>query len=143
MRFPVLRLVQIRGMLFADVAMTWFGNDLWFDPRIGGLRIDERRRPVGAEFWNSDADHLQDGRASFGWGFQFFFLGGLQFNWVWSQRVDYEETAYDLFPPDQFNPFVEIRACTAPAKPNQPCAGISSGQAPGRSRMDFYIAFDW
>ena len=136
LRFPVLRLVQIRGMLFVDVGMTWFGDDLWFDPTIGGLRLDERRRPVGAKFWNSDAGHLQDGRASFGWGFQFFFLGGLQFNWVWAQRVDYEQTQYGLFAG-------EIRVC--PDGPGGPptCSGVSSARAPGRSRMDFYIAYDW
>ena len=153
MRFPILSLVQIRGMLFVDVAMTWFGDDLWFDPDItanngsissSGLRLDEQRRPIGAEFWNSDGGYLQDGRASFGWGFQFFFLGGLQFNWVWSQQIDYEQTAYAVFPPDQFNQFsAELRACTQPAGPGEPCEGLSSSKERGRNQMDFYIAFDW
>jgi Tol biopolymer transport system component len=117
MRFPFLRLAQIRGMLFADVGMAWYDDDLWYDPEVGRIRTDANGI-VAARFMN-DGD-LQDGRASFGWGFQFLFLGGLQFNWVWAQRMDYLQ--YQYLGPD---------------------AGTFQKVDAGGTRMDFYIMYDW
>jgi hypothetical protein len=121
LRFPVLSLFQIRGFFFLDAGAAWFQDDLWYDPNLfggfGDFRVDAAGQTVPFRFWNSDENELQDGRASYGTGFQLFFLGGLQFNWVWAKRLDYL----------QYEPVLQdfVKA---------------DG---GGTRMDFYIAFDF
>ena len=84
---------------------------------IAGPRV-----PIKFEFWDSNVDQLQDGRASYGTGFQFRFLGGLQFNWVWSKRFDYLQ--YDaVVTSPTFGTFVKVDG--------------------GSTRQDFYIIFDF
>lgn len=132
MRFPVLRLTQLRGFFFFDVGAAWFQDDLWYDPEleiirqgleeVGGL-LFSTGEAVGFEFWNSEQDELQDGRASYGLGFQFFFLGGLQFNWVWARQMDYLE----------LDPF---------------CRPVGADECffkvdTGGTKTEFYIAFDF
>ena len=95
----------------------------WYDPVTGTIRADYSQFPtelVEFEFWDSDNNRLQDGRASYGFGFQFFFIGGLQFNWVWSRRFDYTQYLYNLD-----GSLVPTEAET------------------GGLRSDFYIIFDY
>lgn len=88
--FPILNIVQIRGLFFVDVGAAWFDDDRWYDPERQGIRVSD---PLGTEivpfdFWNSELDELQDGRGSYGAGFQFL-LFGLQLNWIWARPMDY------------------------------------------------------
>ena len=73
--------------------------------------------------WDSANNRLQDLRGSYGMGFQFFFLGGLQFNWVWAKRMSYtrfvDDPATFLYDP-------------APVKADV-----------GGFQSEFYIAWDW
>jgi len=117
LRFPVLRLGQIRGLLFFDVGGAWFSDDRWYDPDTGLIRTDASGRTVGFEFWNSDDHRLRDGRAAYGAGFQFLFLGGLQFNWIWARPLDHER--FDT----GTGSFVPVDG--------------------GGTRSDFYIVFDF
>jgi hypothetical protein len=92
LRFPILAIQSIRGFLFMDVGAAWLSDDRWYDPRFGIIRTDlETFEIIPFKFWDSDNNRLQDGRGSYGWGFQFLFLGGLQFNWAFAQRMDYTE----------------------------------------------------
>ena len=80
--------------------------------------------PIEFSFWDSENDRLQDGRASYGFGFQAFILG-LQMNWSWARQMDY--TQYRL----QFDEFGNA-------------IGIAKTRAnTGGTRMDFYIVFDY
>ena len=68
------------------------GDDLWVDPNTGFIRVDpQTNQPIPFDFWDSTNDRLQDLRGSYGVGFQFQFLGGLQFNWVWAHRLEFTE----------------------------------------------------
>jgi len=91
LRFPVLNLGQIRGVFFFDVGAAWLADDMWYNPDTQRIRVDSGGDAVPFSFWNSDAGRLQDGRASYGAGFNFLFLGGLQFNWMWAKRLNYQE----------------------------------------------------
>jgi len=125
LRFPVFALRQIRGFFFLDVGAAWYADDLWFDPETRLIRADYSQvtaEPIGFKFWDSENNRLQDARASYGVGFQFFFIGGLQFNWVWSQRMDY--TQY-IYPDGLAGPPVAVEGDT------------------GGTRSDFYIQFDF
>ena len=128
--FPILSLVQIRGFLFLDVATAWFGNETWWDPSLRSIRIDVTGRAVPFKFWDSDNDRLQDGRASYGLGFHFLFLGGLQFNWAWAKRVEHTGFARD--------PLTGLAAL-------DPLTGepIKIKVKDSKTRMDFYIIYDW
>jgi hypothetical protein len=128
LRFPVLQLVEIRGLFFLDVGSAWYQNDLFYDPEFatplsgveGGIRQDLAGNPEPWKFWDSENDRLQDGRASYGAGFQFRFIGGLQFNWTWARRFDYTRFVFDS------------NLALVPVKAHNP-----------GSRMEFYIAFDY
>ena len=74
------------------------------------------RTNIPFDWWDGKNNRLQDLRASYGAGFQFYFFGGLQFNWAWSKRVTY--TSY----PD------DLTAVKADV---------------GGVRSEFYIAWDW
>lgn len=131
--FPILRLAQIRGFFFVDAGGAWSLDDSWYDPVLGTTRIDPSTgRAVEFDFWDSENDRLQDLRVSYGGGFQFLFLGGLQFNWAWSKPL----------PHTQF--------CSAGVAPE--CVFIDNGLNPSplekrkferNTKFDFYIAFDW
>ena len=80
-----------RGAEVLDVGAAWYADDLWYDPETFLIRADYSQIPavpIGFKFWDSENNRLQDARASYGVGFQFFFIGGLQFNWVWSKRME-------------------------------------------------------
>jgi Tol biopolymer transport system component len=131
---PFLNLGPVRGLLFFDVGAAWFQDDLWFDPELGIIRQEflpsEKfgfvARPIRFDFWDSEENRLQDGRASYGWGFQFRFIG-LQFNWVWANALPYTQ-----FVPENLacNPF------------NEPCLLTPEERDP-ETQSEFYIAFDW
>jgi outer membrane protein assembly factor BamA len=91
--FPILNIFQVRGLLFVDVGAAWFDDDLWWDPRTETIRLTDplngNLTPVPFDFWNSDQDEFQDGRASYGAGFQFLLFGALPMNWIWARPMDY------------------------------------------------------
>lgn len=127
LRFPILSLFQIRGFFFLDVGTAWFGDDAFYDPELGGIIFpgivpDE----MGYEFWDDDNDRLADGRGSYGVGLQFFFLGGLQFNWSFSERLSHTQRVL-VFDP-----------VTGSLTDIERVERKSDGK-----RTDFYIAFDW
>ncbi len=125
--FPFLSLTQIRGFLFFDVGAAWFTDDSWWDPELRAIRTDPLTgETIPFKFWDSDNDRLQDGRASYGWGFQFLFLGGLQFNWSWARVMPYTQFV-PVFDPAT-NMFIEMR----------PVEIDDNG-----FRSDFYIVYDW
>lgn len=68
---PILGFQSIRGVIFFDVGAAWFSD---FDD---------------FEFYDSDTDQLQDGRASYGFGFSVRFLG-LPMNWDFAQQTNFE-----------------------------------------------------
>ena len=111
--------------MFCRVAENIASADAFYDPDFGLIRADYSAAGGGEiipyRFWDSDNNRLQDGRASYGAGFQFRFIGGLQFNWVWSQRVNYTQYVYTSF--------------------NEPPIPMEIDS--GGTRNDFYIAFDW
>ena len=124
MRFPILALQQIRGFFFADIGAAWYSDDSWYDPVTGRVQGDytDPFNPVVIpfEFWDSDNNRLGNGRASYGFGFQFIFIGGLQFNWVWANRLPYTQVLYE---PDG-----------SPYKVESPDVGTVT---------EFYIMWDW
>lgn len=136
MRFPILRLFQIRGFFFLDVGAAWFQDDLWYDPDQGRIRTElipvdadgdgtidgfTAGQPIEFDFWDSENNRLQDARGAYGFGFQFIFLGGLQFNWTWAERLAYSRWVYDL----------------------DAMENVRIEEDGGDRRMEFYIAFDW
>lgn len=127
MRFPFGPIQGIRGFLFTDLGTAWLKNDLFFDPdtriyraNFDGVTLD----PIPFDMWDGDNDRMQDLRGSYGMGFQFFFLGGLQFNWAWSHRMSY--TTYLDIDPSPFTILLE-----------------KSKADTGGWRQDFYIVYDW
>ncbi len=121
LQFPFLGIRSIRGFLFADLGAAWFQNGSFYDPEL--LAGAVRSNP-GFGFWDSQNDRLQDARGSYGFGFQFFFLGGLQFNWSWANRASYTRFVCDPTDPLCRN--------LVPVEGDQ-----------GGRRMDFYIVFDY
>jgi hypothetical protein len=81
---------------------------------------------VPFDFWDSEEDRMQDLRASYGWGFQFLFIGGLQFNWTWANPLEY--TQYE------FQNLCLIGAANCRLTPTKVDRGTTS---------EFYIAFDF
>ncbi len=137
LRLPILDLGQVRGFLFLDAGAAWFDDDLWYDPELGIIRQEFVQGPVPGtfvaqaipfDFWDSEEDRLQDGRASYGWGFQFIFIGGLQFNWVWANPLKY--TQFEFADPS-CNPTLGVDCLLTPREVD-----------PG-TRSEFYIAFDF
>jgi outer membrane protein assembly factor BamA len=122
MRFPFGGLSSIRGFLFADAGAAWFSDGTFFDPEgeLVLFRTEPRFR-----FWDSENNRLQDGRASYGVGFQFFFLG-LQLNWSWAKPL----------------PYTRLQQSQDPNVPGG-IAFVPVKVEPSGSRMDFYIVYDF
>ena len=93
--FPVLAIQEIRGMLFLDLGTAYLDDDLFIEPGTGRVRTDGMGNPIPFDIWDSANDRLQDLRGSYGVGFQFYFLGGLQFNWVWAKKLPFTDFAFD------------------------------------------------
>lgn len=125
-RFPIGPIRDIRGFFFLDAGAAWQKGDLWYDPELLDYRLNVSGpfvTPVGFEAWDSENDRLQDLRASYGYGFQFVFIGGLQLNWAWSHRMPY--TRYVDVNPDPFD------------------ITLQKIEGDSGKRMDFYIVFDF
>ncbi len=124
LQFPFLGIRSIRGFVFADVGAAWFDDGGFYDPELafGTIRTDPPLNGPRFKFWDSENDRLQDGRGSYGLGFQFQFLGGLQLNWSWASVMDYTRfVCADV-------------TCTSLV----PVEADTSGK-----QLDFYIVFDW
>ncbi len=137
LRFPVLEalpfafgnLGPVRGFLFFDIGAAALEDDWFYDPNylgnIGGFRIDPATgEQVPFSFWDSDNNRLQDGRASYGFGFQAFILG-LQLNWSFARQMEYTQFELDFGGGPVPIGIVKTKANT------------------GGTRMDFYIVFDF
>ncbi len=118
LRFPIGPIRNIRGFLFLDAGTAWLPDDQFYDPDAEAVRLG-----IPFDFWDGDNNRLQDLRASYGAGFQFAFLGGLQLNWAWSKRLPY--TRYVDDPSTLIVDLVPVDADV------------------GDLRNEFYITFDW
>jgi len=109
MRFPILALQNIRGFFFMDVGTAWYdtqafseplSDDAFYDPVYGILRGDysdpNNVKIIPFQFWDSANGRFQDLRGSYGIGLKFFFIGGLQFNWIWAKRIPYTQYVYTI-----------------------------------------------
>ncbi len=124
LRFPFGAFTSIRGFLFMDAGAAWFSDGTVYDPH--GEFTQFRSQPK-FHFWDNDNSRLQDGRASYGIGFQFFFAG-LQLNWSWGRQFPYTRYQQTL---DLSNPLAP-RVDFTPVEVD-----------PHGSRMDFYIVYDF
>jgi hypothetical protein len=142
LRFPILALQGIRGFFFLDVGTAWYdsrafspelSDDAFYDPRYGVIRADysdqQNVEIIPFQFWDSENGRFQDLRGSYGAGFQFFFIGGLQFNWIWAKRLPYTEFAYAI---DPITGFPDTSQAPTPREANV-----------DELITEFYIAFDW
>jgi len=119
---PIIGLRNIRGFLYLDVGAAWFINGEWYDPTFGTFLIDPQTgQPVQFKFWDSDNDRFENGRGSYGFGLSFFFLGGLEFNFVWANQMPYTQHVYEPLG----NVLVPTKA------------------GGGGYASEFYIAYDW
>jgi WD40 repeat protein len=128
LRFPIGPLRNIRGFLFLDFGTAWLPGDVFYDPDIHNIRVTESSpgvlTPIKFKMYDSANNRLQDLRGAYGGGFQFFFLGGLQFNWAWAKRLPYTRFVDNPATPLTYDP-IPIDA---------PLPGWEN---------EFYIAFDW
>lgn len=130
-RFPLIDAIQtpagnlgaLRGFVFLDVGAAWFVDDTFFDPVLRDIRGRLTGQDVPFRFWDSDNDRLQDGRATYGFGIQFFFAG-LQLNWAFAERMSHTQYVPEN-PADPFSLLVPIK---------------SSG---GDRSTEFYIVYDF
>ena len=116
--FPIGPIRNIRGFLFLDIGTASLPDGSFYDPDLFAVRPG-----IPFDWWDDQNDRLKDLRGSYGLGFQFYFLGGLQFNWAWAKRLSY--TRYV----DDFNTFG--------------FDGIPVKADGGGTRSEFYITFDW
>jgi outer membrane protein assembly factor BamA len=124
---PIIGLRGIRGFLFFDVGAAWFISDVWYDPDLDAYRINPQTgEPIPFSAWDSENDRPQDMRASYGMGLSFFFLGGLQFNFAWADRMPYTQ-----YVPDPLT-------CPGSACELVPVEGGGQGL-----QSEFYIVYDW
>jgi WD40 repeat protein len=96
--FPIGLIRDIRGFFFFDIGSAWFGNDGFFHPDAGFelnpaengqvdvnfFVADEPRR---FDFWDSKNGKLGDGRASYGFGWNFY-LGPFQLTWSFARQLE-------------------------------------------------------
>jgi Tol biopolymer transport system component len=128
LRFPIGPIRNIRGFIFLDTGTAWLPGDQFYDPDLLAVRVQPN--PNGTftnipfSWWDRKNDRMQDLRGSYGAGFQFYFLGGLQFNWAWSKRLPYTRYVNDPQTPG----VVDL----VPVEANV-----------GGTRSEFYITFDW
>jgi len=119
---PLMGLRNVRGFMFFDIGAAWFINDSWYDPELRTFRIDPQTGDsINFDIWDSENDRFQDLRPVYGAGLSFYFLGNLQFNFVWSNRIAYTQYVFD------------------------PATNELVKTAAGNNGYDseFYIAYDW
>ena len=132
--FPVFPLGQIRGFFFFDVGGAWNLDDSWYDPTLGTVRFDPALgETINFDAWDSENDRLQDLRASYGAGFQFIFIGGLQFNWAWAKRLEYT----------QFCQVSDPINCTLSNNTDPVTGRLEKRLVDPDWDLQFYIAYDW
>ena len=128
LRFPIGPIRNIRGFLFLDLGTAWLSGDVFYDPDVRNFRVTETApgvfTPIKFKWYDSTNNRLQDLRGAYGGGFQFFFLGGLQFNWAWAKRLPYTRYVDDPSTPLIYDP-LPVKASLPPWE------------------NEFYIAFDW
>lgn len=130
-RFPLIDALQtpigafgpVRAFVFFDVGAAWLQDRLWWDPDLQQYRGLVSGQDLPFECWDSENGRLQDCRASYGFGLQFYFAG-LQWNWSWASRLPYTQYVRE-------DPF----SYSSPLVPVE-----NDG---GDQRMDFYIIFDF
>ncbi|HZN53762.1 MAG TPA: hypothetical protein VFB67_00440 [Candidatus Polarisedimenticolaceae bacterium] len=129
LRFPIGPIRNIRGFFFLDAATAWLSENQFYDPDLLAVRVEPdgfgSARTVPFDWWDDKNDRLQDLRASYGAGFQFFFLGGLQLNWSWAKRLSYTHFVFNDDPSTPQFDLVPVKADV------------------GGVRTEFYITFDW
>jgi Tol biopolymer transport system component len=133
MRFPFGPIRNIRGFLFLDAGTAWLPGDQFYDPDLFAVRVQPNFDSLGNvtsytnipfSWWDRKNDRLQDLRASWGAGFQFYFIGGVQFNWAWAKRLPYTQYIDDPTTPFVYD-LIPVKADV------------------GKVRTEFYITFDW
>ncbi|HEX4824668.1 MAG TPA: hypothetical protein VFV19_10155 [Candidatus Polarisedimenticolaceae bacterium] len=129
LRFPLGPIRNIRGFLFLDMGTAWLPGDLFYDPDAHQIRATQASPgaplvPIKFRWFDTTNNRLEDLRGSYGGGFQFFFLGGLQFNWAWAKRLPYTRYIDDPSTPFTYDP-IPVKAALPPWD------------------SEFYIAFDW
>ncbi len=113
--FPFGALRDIRAFLFMDIGAAWFGNgDGFFHPDLGQavtasvngqidpnlILTDSNRNaiPRRFKFYDSENHKLGDGRAAYGFGWNFY-LGPFQFTWVFAKQLPNTVEACELIDP--------------------------------------------
>ena len=119
LRFPIGPIRNIRGFLFLDTGTASLPDGSFYDPDAFAVRPG-----IPFDWWDGKNDRLQDLRGSYGAGFQFYFLGGLQFNWAWAKRLSYTRFIDDPSTPLVFD-LIPVKADV------------------GGTRSEFYITWDW
>jgi len=94
--FPFGILCDIRAFLFLDIGAAWFGNGDFFRPREGYvLEGADNGKLTGTfykarrsfKFWDSENNKLGDGRATYGFGWNFY-LGPFQLTWSFARQLE-------------------------------------------------------
>ena len=128
LRFPFGPIRNIRGFLFFDAGTAWLPDNEFYDPDLQLFRLQPNATGpatiIPFHWWDHTNNRMQDLRASWGAGFQFFFVGGLQLNWSWSKRLPYTRYVDD--------PTTPLVTDLIPVEANTDSV-----------RSEFYITFDW
>ncbi len=114
--FPIGIIRDIRGFLFFDVGAAWFGGDNFYHPRLGfaiapvsngqvlpGFCFNcgpgEQAITRTFDFWDSKNNKLGDGRAAYGFGFNFYF-GPFMLTWSYAHQFENTLEVCDISTPD-------------------------------------------
>jgi WD40 repeat protein len=111
--FPIGIIRDIRGFLFFDVGAAWFGDGSFFHPDLGQaltasvngtidpnqIVSDNSGNAVARRFKFYDSEHheLGDGRASYGFGWNFY-LGPFQLTWAFARQLPNSIQACEVDP---------------------------------------------
>lgn len=105
LRFPIGSFHDIRGTIFLDIGSAYFNDGSFYSQNLNTFRtfgvftdrngdgeVDTFRTTDFIHFkaWDSENDRLQDLRASWGVGFNFFF-GGLEWHWDFAHQFPYTD----------------------------------------------------
>ncbi len=112
--FPFGVIRDLRGFLFFDIGAAWFGGNEFFHPDLGfqvtasqngqidptTIVLDAGGNPLqrSFKFWDSKNDKLGDGRASYGFGWNFY-LGPFQLTWSFARQLENTLEACELTSP--------------------------------------------
>jgi len=107
--FPIGIIRDIRGFLFLDIGANSFSGEDYYHSQLGfelnpvtNGKIDTTSYFPGTnrkfQFWDSKNDKLGDGRASYGFGFNFF-LGPFQLTWSYAHQFENTVEGLECFNP--------------------------------------------